>query len=79
MDNYELVREKLAQYGVRGTTFNQLLEDTGLTKDELYQTIGHGFRTRGFEQYFLNGVEMIRNRPTFEQLYKKRRAQFKYL
>lgn len=76
---YSRVREVLENYGVKGTTVDDLMERTGLTKKELYHVIRQGLSTRGLEQYFLNGVEMIRNRPRFEQLYRNRRAQFKYL
>lgn len=66
---YQTVRDVLKKYGVKGTTFQTLMEKTELSKDQLYQVIGQGFRCRGIECFEVNGEKMYRNRLRNEQLY----------
>lgn len=68
---YSRVREVLKKYGVKGTTFTDLVKETELTKDELYQIIGQGLRCGGFECYEVDGTRFYRNRPRREQIFGK--------
>lgn len=69
--SYTLVREVLEKYGVKGTTFDVLMEKTNLPKSSLYQIIGRGFKLGSIEMYEQDGKKLYRNRLKREKLYGK--------
>lgn len=68
---YSTVREALEVFGIKGTTFKNLMEKTQLSQDELYQIIGQGFTNGGIEGYKVNGVMHYRNRLRDKEVFKR--------
>lgn len=69
---YTTVRKVLEEYGLEGTTWNNLLETTNLSSEQLYQTIGQGLRIGATETYTKNGIKYYRIRPKGKKLYSRK-------